>query len=124
MWSQVLDRNSRRGMSALDSAQVIRCGNTLPKWIADTSKNQPSNPNNSPRQPNFAIGSTDQECRSARCLGSDPRLNPHQRLFQPARATTRSTGDPPCAPRDLPLREFALAGGLMSCSSSVGYVTK
>src|SRR6516225_8980839 len=57
MWSQVLDRNSRRGMSALDSAQVIRCGNTLPKWIADTSKNQPSNPNNSPRQPNFAIGS-------------------------------------------------------------------
>jgi hypothetical protein len=44
-------------MSALDSAEVIRYGTTLPKRIADTSKNQPSKPNNSPRHPNFAIGS-------------------------------------------------------------------
>src|SRR6516225_247030 len=44
MWSQVLDRNSRRGMSALDSAQVIRCRNTLPKWTADTSKISSQNP--------------------------------------------------------------------------------
>src|SRR6516165_9535850 len=44
MWSQVLDRKSRRGMSALDSAKVIRYGNTLPKWTADTSKISPQNP--------------------------------------------------------------------------------
>jgi hypothetical protein len=31
-------------MSALDSAQVIRCGNTLPNCIADTSKISPQNP--------------------------------------------------------------------------------
>src|SRR6516165_10338959 len=31
-------------MSALDSAKVIRYGNTLPKWTADTSKISPQNP--------------------------------------------------------------------------------